>query len=349
MNNKNITINITTGTIVRVILLGLLVVFLYFVRDMVAVVLFSVVIASSVEPAAVWFQKRKIPRTLAVIFIYLLAFLILGIVFYTVIPTIFSEFSSFSTKITSYLKKPSQIGALNDLFSSLPVSVSQLLQDFSLKAASYISGFATGFFHATAQIFGGALSFILIIVLSFYLSVQKNGIENFLRVVIPLQYENYIVGLWYRVSKKIGLWLQGQILLGLLIGVLVFLGLTILDIDYSLTFALLAAVFELIPVFGPILSSIPPIMVAFAQSPILAFKVVILYIIVHQFENHLIYPLVVRKVIGIPPVITILALIIGAKIAGFMGILLSVPAASILMEILNDIDQKKRSYEPESG
>lgn len=116
MNNKNITINITTGTIVRIILLGLLVVFLYFVRDMVAVVLFSVVIASSVEPAAVWFQKRKIPRTLAVIFVYLLAFLILGIVFYTVIPTIFSEFSSFSTKITSYLKKPSQIGALNDSF-----------------------------------------------------------------------------------------------------------------------------------------------------------------------------------------------------------------------------------------
>lgn len=349
MNNKNITVNITTGTIVRVFLLGLLVIFLYFVRDMIAVVLLSVVVASSVEPAAVWFQKRKIPRTLAVIFVYLLAFLLLAIVFYTVIPTIFSEFSSFSAKITSYLKKPFQISTFNEFFSSLPVSISKIIQDISLRAANYINVFTSGFFNAAAQIFGGALSFILIIVLSFYLSVQKNGIENFLRIVIPLQYENYIVDLWLRVSRKIGRWFQGQILLGLLVGVLSFLGLTILDVDYALTFALLAAVFELIPVFGPILSSIPPIMVALAQSPVLAFKVVILYIIIHQFENHLIYPLVVRKIIGLSPVITILALFIGAKIAGFMGILLSVPIASILIEILNDIDQKKRSYEPESG
>lgn len=349
MNNKNITINITTGTIVRVLLLGILVIFLYFVRDMIAVVLFSVVVASSVEPATVWFQKRKIPRTLAVIFIYLLAFLLLGIVFYSVVPTIFSESISFSAKITGYLEKPSQIGVFNEFFSGLPASISKIIQDFSLRAADYINVFTSGFFNAAAQIFGGAVSFILIIVLSFYLSVQNNGIENFLKLVIPLQYENYIVDLWLRVSRKMGFWLQGQILLGVLVGVLTFLGLTILGVDYALTFALLAAVFEVIPIFGPILASIPPIMVALAQSPLFALKVVILYIIVQQFENHLIYPLVVRKIVGIPPVIAILALVIGGNIAGFMGLLLSVPIASILIEILNDFDQKKRSYEPETG
>jgi len=349
MNNKNITINITSGTIIKAVLLVLLVVFLYFVRDMIAVVLFSVVVASGIEPAAIWFQKRKIPRILAVIFVYLLTFLLLGIVFYTVIPTIFSEFTSFSSNITSYLKKPTQISILNEFFSSLPLSISEVIQGFSFRAANYINVFTSGFFQATAQIFGGVLSFILIIVLSFYLSVQENGIENFLRLVLPVQYENYIIDLWRRVSRKIGHWLQGQILLGLLVGVLTFLGLTILNVDYSLTFALLAAVFELIPVFGPILASIPPIMIALAQDPVLAFKVVILYIIIQQFENLLIYPLVVRKIIGLPPVITILALVIGAKIAGFMGILLSVPVASILIEILNDFDHKKRSYESEAG
>ncbi|MCX6731458.1 MAG: AI-2E family transporter, partial [Candidatus Parcubacteria bacterium] len=273
MNSKNIIVNITTGTIVRVFLLGLFIVFLYFVRDMIAVILLSVVVASGVEPAAAWFQKIKIPRTLAVIFVYLLAFIILGIVFYTVVPTIFSEFTSFSAKITSYLKKPSQISAFNEFFSSLPISISEIIQEFSAKAANYINVFTSGFFNAAAQIFGGVLSFVLIIVLSFYLSVQRNGIESFLRLIIPLQYENYIVGLWVRVRHKIGLWFQGQILLGILIGVLAFLGLTILEVDYALTFAILAAVFEIIPVFGPILASIPPIMVALAQSPVLALKV----------------------------------------------------------------------------
>lgn len=349
MVGKNITINITAGSVIKAIVLGLLVYFLYLVSDMIAVVLFSVVIASSVEPVANWFSERKIPRTLAVIMVYLVAFIIFGLIFYAVIPTILQEFSAFSFSITSYLKKPTQISVLNEFFSTLPVSVSKILQDFSLKAALYINIFTTGFFNATAQIFGGALSFILTVVLSFYLSVQKNGIEKFLKLVIPIKYEIYIIGLWHRVSQKMGRWFQGQILLAVLVGVLTFLGLTILKVDYALTFALLAAAFELIPTFGPILASIPPIMISFAQDPILAVKVIILYIIIHQFENHLIYPLVVRKIVGISPVITILALVVGAKIAGFMGLLLSVPVASIIIEILGDFDKRKRNYETQAG
>lgn len=345
MNNKSITININSGTFFKAILFILLAIFLYLVRDLIAVVLFSVVIASGIEPAASWFQKNKIPRTLAVIIIYLLAFLLLGLIFYTIIPIIFSEFSSLSSGVAGYLNQPSQIGILGELFTSLPVSISNLLQDISQQAADYVSIFTSGFFKATAKIFGGALSFILIVILSFYLSVQKNGIENFLKLIIPLQYEKYVTDLWLRVSRKIGRWLQGQILLGVLVGILTFLGLTILGVEYALTFALLAGLFELIPIFGPILSSVPPIMVAFSQSPLLALKVIILYIIVQQFENHLIYPLVVRKIVGLPPVITILALVVGVKIAGFLGILLAVPVASVIIEILNDLELKKRSYE----
>lgn len=326
----------------KAILLLVLVVFLYFIRDLLLVILLSVVIASGVEPAASWFQKRKIPRTVAVIFIYLIAFLFLGAIFYLIVPVIFSEFSSFSSNIELFLEKPSQLNILNDLLSGLPASVSGLFQILSSQAADYISGFTSGFFHATVKIFGGALSFILIIILSFYLSIQERGIENFLRIIMPVQHEKYIIGLWLRARAKIGRWLQGQILLGLLVGVLTFLGLTILGIEYALTFALLAGIFELLPVFGPILSSIPPIMIALVQSPILALKVVILYIIIQQFENHLIYPLVVRKIVGIPPVLTILALIIGAKLAGFLGMLLAVPIVTVLVEILNDIDLKKR-------
>ena len=339
---KNITINITSGTFIRAILFLLLVVFLYFIRDLVLVILLSVVIASGVEPAASWFQKRKIPRTVAVIFIYLIAFLFLGAIFYLIVPVIFSEFSSFSSNIELFLEKPSQLNILNDLLSGLPASVSGLFQVFSSRAADYISGFTSGFFHATAKIFGGALSFVLIIILSFYLSVQKNGIENFLRIITPVQHEEYIIGLWLRARTKIGRWLQGQVLLGLLVGVLTFLGLTILGVNYALTFALLAGVFELIPVFGPILSAIPPTLIALVTNPLLALKIIILYIIIQQFENHLIYPLVVRKVIGLSPVLTIIGLVIGAELAGFMGMLLAVPIIAIIVEILNDIDAKKR-------
>lgn len=342
MSDKKTVINIDTGTIFRAIAAVLLIIFLYFVRDVLIVILFSVVIASAVEPATVWFQKRKIPRTPSVIIIYLMAFITLAAIFYMMMPIIFSEFSSFSSNISILLEKPSQSNILNEIITILPSSMSGLFQEFASQAFGYMSGLATGFFHTTVFVFGGVLSFILIVVLSFYLSVQEKGIENFLRIVTPLRYENYIIDLWSRSRNKIGKWLQGQILLGAIVGILIFLGLMILGVEYALTFALLAAVFELIPVFGPILSAVPPIIIALSQDPVLALKVLVLCVIVQQFENHLIYPLVVRKIVGIPPILTIIALVVGAKLAGFPGILLSVPLVTVLVEIMNDIELKKR-------
>jgi predicted PurR-regulated permease PerM len=99
----------------------------------------------------------------------------------------------------------------------------------------------------------------------------------------------------------------------------------------------MAASLEIIPLFGPILAAIPAIAVAFGVGGwTLAFMVVGLYIIIQQFENHLLYPLVVNKVVGVPAIIVILALIVGAELAGLLGALLSVPLSAILMEFVHD-------------
>ena len=343
-SEKKIIVNITAGSFLKGMLLVLLAVFLYLVRDIAAVVLFSVVVASGVEPAARWFQKYRIPRVLAVIFVYLIAFSAMGVMFYLVVPPMFSELSNLAAAAPSYLEKPFETKAIAEFLPELPMSISRLLLGFAESAKNLIGGISTGFFQATATIFGGAMSFALTVILSFYLAVQEKGIENFLRIVTPVKHEKYVIDLWFRSRDKIGGWLKGQILLGVLVGVLVFLGLTILRVPYALTFALLAAVFELIPVFGPIMASIPPIAVAFLQSPSLALSVVVLYVIIQQFENHLIYPLVVRKAVGVPPIMTILALVIGGKLGGFFGILLSIPIMAVLFEFVADVEKKKKHF-----
>ncbi|TSC68058.1 MAG: hypothetical protein G01um101472_175 [Parcubacteria group bacterium Gr01-1014_72] len=193
-----------------------------------------------------------------------------------------------------------------------------------------------------STIFGGVLSFVLIIVLSFYLAVQEDGVTNFLRIVAPIQHQRYIIDLWKRSQRKIGLWLQGQLLLGLIVGILVYLGLTVLGIKNALLLAILAGFFEIIPVFGPILASIPGIIIGFADGGVTSgFLVIGLYLIIQQFENHLIYPLVVRKVVGVSPILVILGLVVGGKLAGFLGILLSVPIAAALMEYFSDVQRSK--------
>ncbi|MEK7084944.1 MAG: AI-2E family transporter, partial [Patescibacteria group bacterium] len=216
-----------------------------------------------------------------------------------------------------------------------------LFQDNIPEVGATLNQAASGFFRAASAIFGGALSFILIIVISFYLSVQEHGIENFLRVVTPKEYEGYVLDVWSRSRRKIGLWLQGQLLLGILVGVLVFMGLTILGVKYALLLGILSAMFEIIPVFGPIMAAIPAITVAALQSPSLGLWVLIFYVIVQQFENHLIYPLVVRKTVGVPPLMVVLSLLVGGTLAGFFGLLLAVPVAAALVEIANDIARKK--------
>ncbi len=136
--------------------------------------------------------------------------------------------------------------------------------------------------------------------------------------------------------------MQGQLVLAVIVGILVYLGLMILGVPYALLLAVLAGLFEIIPIFGPILAAIPGIAVALTHGgPTEALLVLGLYVIVQQFEAHLIYPVVVKKVVGVPPLLVILALIVGYELAGFLGILLSVPIAGAIQEFVSDVDREK--------
>ncbi|MDP3962431.1 MAG: AI-2E family transporter, partial [bacterium] len=202
-----------------------------------------------------------------------------------------------------------------------------------------------GAFKTASFIFGGELSFILMIVLSFYLAVQEDGVGSFLKIVSPVKHHEYIINLWKRSQRKIGYWMQGQLLLGVIVGVLVYLGLMILGVKNALLLASIATIFEIIPIFGPILAAVPAVLISFVDGgATLVLLVIGLYLIIHQFENHLLYPLVVRKIIGISPIVVILALVIGAKLAGFLGALLAVPIASALMEWIDDVEKDKMSF-----
>jgi len=343
MNQENNTkIEITTGTIIRAILLILLLVFLYYIRDVLAILIFALVIASAIEPGASWFCRRHIPRVLSVLLVYLIAFFILGGAFYMIIPPLFSELSSFARQATLYLDQPLTYSSLPAFFSHIPVSLTAILNNVITGIQNYIAGFTKGFFQAATTIFGGVFSLILIVVISFYLAVQKNGIANFLRIITPLKYEDYVLDLWGRSREKIGQWLQGQILLGLLIGVFVFLGLSILQVPYALLLAILSAIFELIPIFGPVLAGTVAVIIALTQSLSLALMVLVFYVLVQQFENHLIYPIVMRKTTGVPPILVIIAMIIGGKLGGIFGMLLAVPLAAVLMEFMHDLAAKKK-------
>jgi len=275
--------------------------------------------------------------------------MIFAALFYFFVPPLIQEANNLLINLPDYIKSLSETAgqfsqsnnflALQEFFNKLSAGSSS---DIISKIGGSLSGATVGFINTVSTVFGGILSFILIIVLSFYLAVQEDGVGSFLKIVIPSKNEKYVIDLWRRSQRKIGLWMQGQLVLGILVGILTYLGLSILGIENALLLALIAAVFELFPVFGPILAAIPAIGFGIIQGGLSTGLLVAgLYLIIQQFESQLIHPLVVKKIVGIPALIAILAIIIGAQVAGFLGIILSVPVASVLMEYITDIEKRK--------
>jgi len=344
-SEKNVLININTSSVFKTLAILALFYGLFFLRDIVLVVLTSVLLASAIEPATVWFGKRRIPRILAVLSIYLVGIIFFSSIFYFLLIPLLAETTNLLENLPDYLSVLEVWNPTQDGFLGQPVlkdlSESFSIQEFANQASALLSG-SINLLGVASALFGGTLSLILIVVLSFYLAVQEAGVAKFLRLVTPIKYETYATNLWKRTEIKIGLWVQGQIVLAVIVGVLTYLGLMLLGISNALLLAFLAAVFEIIPVFGPIIAAVPAVMIGVTDGgPTLAFLVTGLYIIIQQFESQLLHPLVVKKVVGLPPIVVILALIVGFKLAGFLGILLAVPLATIALVFFEDWENRK--------
>jgi predicted PurR-regulated permease PerM len=172
---------------------------------------------------------------------------------------------------------------------------------------------------------------------------MKKGIETFLGSVVPEKYEDYVIDLWKRSEIKVGRWFQGQLLLSLIVGLVVYVGLSIMGVKYALVLGILSMVLEIVPMVGPVLAAIPAVFLGFLQSPGLGLWLIVFYTVVQQLENHILVPLVIGKTTGLNPVVVIMALLIGGSLAGISGMILSVPVATIIVEILDDIAKQKES------
>jgi predicted PurR-regulated permease PerM len=345
---KNITsISISTGTMIRMVLVVVGFILIYFLRDLVLVVLTSIVIASFMEAAANHLRKIKMGRVSAVIILYIVTLLSLAGIFYLFAPLLITEIYNFSTFLSGYIPNAPFLNYFqNTAFSGAKDVVANLSHSLSLTSLlsiskDFITNLSGGFFQVLSVAFGSIFNVIMIIFISFYLSIQEKGIENFLRVVVPPQHENYAVDLWQRTSHKIALWIKGQMLLGLLIAILVYLVLSLIGIQYALLLAIITGLLELIP-YGFLMAMVPAIGFAFLTGGLAsALMVTGAYLIIHQFETYLLAPLIVRRVVGLSPLVVILAVLIGFQLAGLWGLILAIPSAVCLMEFFNDVEKKK--------
>lgn len=338
------SIRITNDTFFRGVLIVVGSFLLYKLSDILLLILVSIVIASFVEAGVHMFARYNIRRVLSVPIIFTVVTIFLAAIFYAFIPVVIRELSGMITLIVKYLPNSSSISnesvqgatqfvdtlskhaSINDLFASLR------------SASGSLTAGATSVLGST---FGSLLNIILVIVMSFYLSIQEKGIETFLRILTPVKHEKYVIDLWTRTQRKIGLWFKGQLLLGFIMGVITFIVLALLNVQYAFLLGLVSGIAELIP-FGIIFAAIPATLFAVVDGGLLlGLKVLIFYVIIQQIENYVLSPVVARRIVGIPPLVVLLAFLVGITLAGFWGAIIAMPAAVFVLEYMGDIEKRK--------
>ena len=179
-------------------------------------------------------------------------------------------------------------------------------------------------------------------------TVMENGMKNFVKHLAPYKHQAYVFRLVNKIQRKMGAWVLGQLILSAVIFGLVFIGLTVLKVEYALVLALLAGIFEIIPYIGPFVSGTFAVFFAFIQAPALALAVLILWIVTQQLESHIIVPIVMSRSVGLNPVLVILGIIVGTTLGGIIGALIAIPVMSGISVFVEDL-MEGHAFEEEQG
>lgn len=320
---KRIDISHKTILFIAFFLLGLWVT--YLILDLLLLLFVALIFSSAISPVVRFFERFKLPKAFGVLASYLIVILsVSGLLFLFLPPLIEQTVHLITTLPPMLAEKFNYAGFDRSLFQSE-------IADLSRR----IYGFVLG-------LFSNALAMIFLLVLTFYLTLEKSSLQDRIAKLFIGQ-EDRIKHLFVRIEEKLGSWLRGQLMLTVIIGVTTYTGLTILQIPYALPLALIAGVMEVVPVIGPIISSLPAIGLAFTISPILAGGVAAMYFVIQQLENHIIVPQVMKRAVGLNPLVVILAIAVGGRLLGVVGGVLAVPITVVAQVIIGDfIDELKK-------
>lgn len=320
----------TTQVVLKVfgIILGLG--FLWVIRDIIIVLLLGMIIASAMDPLVSYFKVRRVPRAVSVLTVYVIVLGIIGLIVYLMIPPLVNQMRLVGVNLPSYLEDfRNRFPEFAWLINNADVS------EFGRQLIASSSGDQT-VFSRTLGLFNGVFSFITVLVISFYLVAEQRGMREFIRSLVPPHHQNFTMNLVDKIQKKMGLWIIGQIILSVSIFILTYAGLSLLGVKYALFLALLAGLLEVVPYIGPIISAIPAVFFAFVQSPPLGIAVLILYIFVQKMEGYVLVPKIMQKTVGTSPLVVLLALLVGFKLAGILGLLLAVPLVGAIMVAIQE-------------
>lgn len=336
------TISISTETILKSIGLIVAIGIAWIIKDILLLLFSAVFLAGILYPFAEWATKKKIPKGLAVGLIYLLLFAIMSAIVGFLIPALLDQARLAATNLGDafgWLKDGAnelrgfteRLGLANGTAPTFG-TLADRLQETAISLVTNLK-----------DVLGTVGTVVIVLVLSFYLVVEDAAIKDAFRYLVPERYHDFISHIAWKVMQKLGDWARGQLILSAAVGVSYFVIFSLIGIPYALLLALIAGIMEFVPYLGAVIAGSFAVFVALTISPWKALIVLVSLLIFQQIHGNIISPKVMQRAVGLHPVISIAAFLIGAKLFGVAGAIFSIPVATAISVGVQEYDTFKKS------
>jgi len=329
-------LDISWGTILKVSIAILIFYTIYSIRDILVSVIFALVISILFNPVIDFLERRRIPRVIATLFIYVSVFALLSFILYWTVPVFVFEIQQFAQLFPQYFGKlsPPLRGLGIEAFENFE-TFTLALQDWLIKASSTIFG-------VLISIFGGIFSTVTIFAMAIFFSIEEKEVKKAIKAISPRRSEGYFQDLWKRCQNKTAAWFGTRILSSLFVGLVSYITLNVLNVNYASMLSLFAGVMDIIPVLGPIFAGTIITILAALDSWFKALFVLLAFVLIQQIEGNIITPILTRRLVGLPAILVLIAVLVGGRLAGFLGAILAIPLTSIIYEFLRDFLQERK-------
>jgi predicted PurR-regulated permease PerM len=311
---------------VLLILIGLIILQ---IKSMLVALFISFIIMAAFLPYVEFLRKKGVPKALSVLIPYIFVIALFTTIIVPLIPFFSSQIQLLFVTLPKYLNQAAGLFGVHLEPAQLNAFIGSEIGEISKNA-----------YELTSKVFGGIFSTLMVLVLSFYLLLDHDRIKKYIAGLFGQMHQERAQITITKIEEKLGGWFRGQIVLSLFIGIITWIGLSVLGVEFALPLALIAGILEILPTIGPIIAAVPAIIVASNTGFDAALIVILFYTLLQAAENNLLVPRVMQKAVGLHPVGVIISVIVGSQLLGILGALLAVPFVSLILILFNSLNKR---------
>ena len=321
--------------------------FLFILRAAIVPFVYALVIAYLLAPLVDQLERRRVNRVAAILLLYVVLAALLVLLLVCVVPFTIAELEALADMVPTYTKEVADwLNKMQRFYSraALPAGLRQVVDETISRVEETVLSYIRSVAEFAVSLFSHALAIIIAPILAFYMLRDLALIKKAFTDLLPVSAGRDIVYLSQELDGVLGGFIRGHLLVSLIVGLLSFVGLTVLKIDFALLIGIVAGIFDIIPYFGPVIGALPAVIIAVLESPLKALYVAILFLIIHQLESTIISPKILGERVGLHPLTVIFAILVGGQLAGIVGVLLAVPLAAVLKVFLCFFRQRSKLF-----